>query len=135
MFNTSLTNELDELAEQVAEWRQRHPERYIPRSYWTRSVELAKHYTVNVVAKQVGVDASYLRHKVQREVSDTKSVAAQAKDIQFIELPTHTTKNILGYDHPVTMRMKNPKGLEIEIAFTSGIDELFRFVKQLVLEG
>lgn len=129
------TNELDELAEQFKSWRKRYPRKYIPRRYWTRAAQLTEQYPIKTVAKRVGIDASSLRRKVKKKYPATQSGLAKANDSQFIEVPTQTARHILSFDQTVTMRVRNPKGLQIDLSFTSNIGELFPLVKDLVKEG
>ena len=134
MLTTPSRDELDELARKFKSWRQQHPRKYTPRAYWAHAAQLAELFSVKTVAKRVGVEPSALRRKIKREQRNGQCSLEKVDDLQFVEVPPQAAKQILKFDQTVTMRVQNPKGLQIDLSFTSDIGELFPLLKNLIKE-
>ena len=130
MSNTSSPSELEQLARQFKSWRDEHPSRYFPRSYWSSAIQLAEHCSVEIVARQLGVNPSYLRRKVWQAKRDhVQHEIARTAGLQFVEIPT--LKYPPGFEQ-ATVQIRSSKGLHIDLMFTGCLQDAFPLVKELI---
>lgn len=125
----SSVNELEELAQRFKSWREQYRSRHFPQSYWVHAVTLAKRHSVDVVAKQIGISSNYLHFKLKQKSQNPVRSKVVSHDSQFVEV---SVKETLTFAQPVTMRLRNSKGLEMELSFSGSPQQIFPLIKDLV---
>jgi hypothetical protein len=130
------SNDLEELARQIKSWRERYPDKYIPKMFWIHALDLIELHPIEDVAKRTGLKLKYLRRKLKRRNSDSAVTDIEKEPTpQFVEVPVAAAQNILNVSKPLTMRLRNPNGLQIDLTFAGELQEVFSFIKELVQGG
>ena len=98
-------------------------------------MQLAKQHSPKVVAQRTGIDLNRLRHRLRQTECDPTQPSVKAEEPLFIEVPVRVVKQALSSEQPVSMRVRNTKGMQIDLTFTGGVQEVFPFMKELLQEG
>jgi hypothetical protein len=123
-MSTEETINLEEVSQKFRHWRAQHNRGPYPSALWDAAFALAQKMPIRKVADCIGVERAYLKRKMRRAKSESKS--------SFVEvIPEDNLKN----KKCIEIRISREFGTSIAMQFEGTIDDAVPIIRQLFCEG
>ena len=128
--------DLSDLARKIKSWRERYPNKYIPKIFWTQALDLIEYHSIEEVSRETGLKLRSLHRKLkQRNQYSSLNDVSKVEPHQFVEVPVSETHKILNVTQALTMRISDSDGLQINLSFSGSTQEVLPFIRDLIQGG